>query len=166
MTDGLLLDTCACLWLTHGDTLRGGARDAVARAQTGGGVFVSAITAWEVATLVRRGRYRLKVSVEVWFARLLALPDIRLAALEPRILIASAELPGSPPADPADRMICATARTRALAVVTRDEKILGLRIRRIPERGPVLNSPARPAALSSKSRASFYGLWPASSSSA
>jgi PIN domain nuclease of toxin-antitoxin system len=124
MTEALLLDTCACLWLTHGDALRGAAREAVVRAQTDGGIFVSAITAWEVATLVRKGRYRLKVSVEVWFARLLALPGNRLAALEPRILIEAAELPASPPADPTDRMICATARARSLAVVTRDERIL------------------------------------------
>jgi PIN domain nuclease of toxin-antitoxin system len=124
MAEALLLDTCACLWLTHGDPLRDEARQAIVRAQTGGGIFVSAITAWEVATLVRKGRYRLKVSVAGWFTRLLALPGIRLAALEPGILIASAELPGTPPADPADRMICATARARALAVVTRDEGIL------------------------------------------
>jgi PIN domain nuclease of toxin-antitoxin system len=124
MRDGVLLDTCACLWLTHGDPLRENAREAVQRAQATGGVFVSAITAWEVATLVRKGRYRLKVSVQTWLTRLLALPGMRLAGLDPAILIASAELPGSPPADPADRMICATARARSLAVMTRDQRIL------------------------------------------
>jgi len=46
--------------------------------------------------------------------------------ITPRLLhlIASAELPGAPPADTADRMICATARERALAVVMRDQRIL------------------------------------------
>jgi PIN domain nuclease of toxin-antitoxin system len=124
MAEALLLDTCACRWLTHGDEIREGAVAAVAHAQRASGVFVSAITAWEVATLVRKGRYRLKVSVPHWFARLLALPGVGLAPLEPRILIASVELPGAPPADPADRMICATARDRGLAVMTRDERIL------------------------------------------
>jgi PIN domain nuclease of toxin-antitoxin system len=124
MADALLLDTCACLWLSHGDPLRKEAEQVIDRAQERGGIFVSAITAWEVATLVRKDRYRLKASVEVCFGRLLALPGIRLAALEPGILIASAELLGTPPADPADRMICATARARGLAVVTRDAKIL------------------------------------------
>ena len=52
--------------------------------------------------------------MEVWFARLLALPGMRLAALDPRIMIAAAELPSSPPADPADRIICATARASRL----------------------------------------------------
>lgn len=124
MTEALLLDTCACLWLTRGDPLDRGARDAIERAQAAGAIFVSAITAWEVATLVRKNRYQLKVAVEVWFARLMALPGLRLAGLELHILIASAELPGAPPSDPADRMICATARARSLAVVTRDERIL------------------------------------------
>jgi PIN domain nuclease of toxin-antitoxin system len=92
----LVLDTCACLWLTHGDPLRGDARQAVAQGQAADGIFVSAITAWEVATLVRKGRYRLKVPVDAWFARLLALPGVHLAALEPGVLIASADLPGRP----------------------------------------------------------------------
>lgn len=124
MADPLLLDTCACLWLTHGDELRGDAVAAITEAQRARGVFVSAITAWEVATLVARGRYRLKVSTAVWFARLMQLPGIGLADLTPDILIASVELPGDPPADPADRMICATARQHGFGVVTRDRRIL------------------------------------------
>jgi PIN domain nuclease of toxin-antitoxin system len=124
MVDRLLLDTCACLWLSRGDPLRDMALETVRRAQATGGVFISAITAWEVATLVRKGRYRLKVSVQAWFGRLLALPGMRLAGLDPAILIASAELPAIPPAALADRMICATARARSLAVMTRNKGIL------------------------------------------
>jgi PIN domain nuclease of toxin-antitoxin system len=45
VAEALLLDTCACLWLTHGDPLRDSARKAVARAQPADGIFVSAITA-------------------------------------------------------------------------------------------------------------------------
>lgn len=124
MADGLLLDTCACLWLTHGDPLAQAARDALADAQPRALIFVSAITAWEVATLVRKGRYRLKVTPEVWTDRLLSLPGIRLVPLSPAVLIASASLLGEPPTDPADRMICATARAHGWRVVTRDAKIL------------------------------------------
>ena len=124
MADRLLLDTCACLWLTHGDDLRADAVSAVANAQQVRGVYVSAITAWEVATLVAKGRYRLKVPTGLWFARLLDLPGMALASLTPDVLVASVELPGEPPADPADRMICATARQHGLAVMTRDRRIL------------------------------------------
>ena len=44
------------------------------------GVFVSPITAWEIATLVARSRIQLSMSPEAWFNALLALPGVRLAA--------------------------------------------------------------------------------------
>ena len=124
MAEALLLDTCACLWLTRGDPMRDASRAAITRAQAGSGVHVAAITAWEVATLVRTGRYRLKVNTLDWFGYLLTGPGIRYIPLTPGNLIASAELPGTPPADAVDRMICAVARLRSLTVVTRDERIL------------------------------------------
>jgi PIN domain nuclease of toxin-antitoxin system len=62
---------------------------------------------------VRKGRYRLLAPPKVWFNRLLALVGVRLAELTPEILIKSTELPGKPPADPADRIITPTARHQA-----------------------------------------------------
>ena len=124
MAEAVLLDTCACLWLTHGDPMSQASRRAISEGQSSGaGVHVSAITAWEVATLVSKRRYRLFVSPKVWFARLLAFGGIRLAPLTPEILIESAFLPGESPKDPADRMIVATARQHGLVVITRDRKL-------------------------------------------
>jgi predicted nucleic acid-binding protein len=40
------------------------------------------------------------------------------------ILLASTALPGLPPADPADRIIAATARIQGHVIVTRDRKLL------------------------------------------
>ena len=74
------------------------------------GVFVSPITAWEIATLLRKNRIQLNRPPEVWFDALLSLPGIRLAQLSPAVLIASALLPGAAPRDPADRIIAATSR--------------------------------------------------------
>jgi PIN domain nuclease of toxin-antitoxin system len=125
MADAVLLDTCACLWLTHGEPMSRASRRAIRGAQTSHvGVHVSAVTAWEVATLVSKGRYRLFVSPQVWFARLLALAGVRLATLTPEILIDSAFLPGEPPKDPADRMIAATARQHGLTVISRDRGLV------------------------------------------
>jgi PIN domain nuclease of toxin-antitoxin system len=86
-------------------------------------VFVSAITAWEVATLVRKARYRLRASPEGWFTSLMARPGVNLVPLTPAILIESVFLPGKPPGDSADRMIAASARLEGLAVVTRDKQL-------------------------------------------
>lgn len=44
--------------------------------------------------------------------------------MPPDVLIASAALPGTPPRDPADRIVAATARAYGLAVVTRDGELL------------------------------------------
>jgi PIN domain nuclease of toxin-antitoxin system len=125
MADRLLLDTCACLWLMHGDRMSASSLRAIGEAQASrSGIYVSAITAWEVAILVRKGRYRLLVSPKIWFSRLLALVGVRLAELTPEVLIDSTELPGTPPADPADRMIVATARHHGFVLITRDGRLI------------------------------------------
>jgi len=98
--------------------------DAISAAQAqSAGVFVSPITAWEIATLAARNRIRLSMSPEAWFEALLALPGVRLAAMPPGILISSAALPGSPPRDPADRIIAATARAFGYSVITRNGEL-------------------------------------------
>jgi PIN domain nuclease of toxin-antitoxin system len=88
------------------------------------GVYVSPFTAWEIGALVAKGRLKLTLSPEVWFESLLALPSIRLAALTPQILLASTALPGTPPSDPADRIIAATARVSGHVIISRDKKLV------------------------------------------
>jgi PIN domain nuclease of toxin-antitoxin system len=44
--------------------------------------------------------------------------------MPPDILMASATLPGTPPRDPADRIIAATARCYGHAIVTRDGELM------------------------------------------
>jgi PIN domain nuclease of toxin-antitoxin system len=119
----LLLDTCAVLWLMNADTITDEAKIAIDAAAQADSVFVSPISAWELGTLVRKGRLVLSMSPDAWFEALLALPGMALAAMPPRTLIASAFLPGEPPADPADRIIAATARAENMILVTRDRKL-------------------------------------------
>lgn len=121
----ILLDTCAAIWLVGGFPMSTESREAIATAQVEGrGIYVSPITAWEIATLVSRGRLTLSLTPDVWFLTLLALPGMRLASMPPNVLIASAFLPGSPPRDPADRIIAATGRTYGFTIVTRDGELL------------------------------------------
>jgi PIN domain nuclease of toxin-antitoxin system len=120
----VLLDTCAILWLMNGERMRDEAVQAIERQGLTNGVFVSPISAWEVATVVGKGRMTLSMAPDAWFDAVLALRGIRLAPMPPRTLVASVFLPGDPPNDPADRIIAATARAENLVLVTRDRKLV------------------------------------------
>jgi PIN domain nuclease of toxin-antitoxin system len=66
-------------------------RAAVAAAQAGNlGVYVSPMTAWEIATLVAKNGLQLSLSPETWFDALLGFAGVRLAPMPPKVLIASA----------------------------------------------------------------------------
>ena len=125
MAQPMLLDTCAAIWLVNGDPMSAHSRDSITAAQTENlGVYVSPMTAWEVATLVAKNRLQLALSPEAWFEALLGLVGVRLAAMPARVLIASATLPGAPPKDPVDRIIAATGRTFGYSIVTRDGELM------------------------------------------
>jgi PIN domain nuclease of toxin-antitoxin system len=125
LPDSVLLDTCAAIWLMGGEPISEESRKAIRSAGAAHvGVYVSPFTAWEIGTLIAKQRLQLTLSPEIWFGRLLSLPGVRLAELTPMILLASTALPGLPPADPADRIIAATARVQGHIVITRDKKLL------------------------------------------
>jgi PIN domain nuclease of toxin-antitoxin system len=121
----LLLDTHTAIWLVGNERIAREAEEAInAVHETNGTLLVSPITAWEVGLLVSLKRVDLLATPQRWFARLLAIPNVRPAELSPDILIASSFLPGRPPRDPADRILLATARDLGATLVTRDRLIL------------------------------------------
>ena len=116
----LLLDTCAMLWLAEGIELAADARKAI----TDGKLNVSLISAWEIANLTRKNRIVLAMPVAKWFRETMELMEAAISELTIDILAGSCELPGSPPSDPADRIIIATARESSMVLMTRDKDIL------------------------------------------
>lgn len=121
----LLLDTHTAIWVVEDQPVASEAKEAIETAyRTGGPIFVSAITAWEIGLLVARNRLGLSTTPTRWFQRLLAIEGVQLAELTPDVLIASSFLPGDPPRDPADRIIVATARDLGALLVTRDRLLL------------------------------------------
>jgi PIN domain nuclease of toxin-antitoxin system len=120
-TRGVLLDTHTVLWLMNGDALADEALNAINEA--GNATFVSPISAWEIATLVRKNRIALTTAPLRWFENMLG-TGVELALLSPEVLVGSVLLPGSPPSDPADRMLIETARQEDLTLITRDRSIL------------------------------------------
>ena len=120
----VLLDTHALLWLVEDFSQLG--RRAAHRADTAartGVLLVSAITFWEVALLAMRHRLTLAQTVSGWRRRVLDL-GIEEIPVTGDIGILATELEGLP-ADPADRIITATALTRDATLITADANILG-----------------------------------------
>ena len=120
-----LLDTCAAIWIMNGDPLRDPAATELPQAlERNGRLVISPITAWEIATLVAKKKILLTLRPEVWFSKLCDLPGVTLVDMPPSVLIASTSLPGKTPADPADRILIATAREFDYTLVTRDRLLL------------------------------------------
>jgi PIN domain nuclease of toxin-antitoxin system len=121
----VLLETCTAIWLMGKTPISDKSRKAIRLARvSGSGVYVSVFCAWEIGMLVAKGKIQLTKTPADWLDELLAQPRVRLAALTTRILLSSTALPGNPPADPADRIVVATARAHGYTVVTRDREIL------------------------------------------
>ena len=121
----MILDTHCLVWLIDGgETLGEASRRRIAQAAAPASLLVSAITTWEIAMLVHKGRLELAAPLRSWFREVLGSGIISIAPLIPEIAIDSATLPGDIHGDPVDRIIIATARHHNLPLLTMDRKIL------------------------------------------
>ena len=126
MTEALLLDTHIALWLDSGDDrLRPSTRTFIDDCwQNGGTIFLSSITAWEIAVLVDTGRIELDVPVDAWVLRFLDRPGIEAVPLAHRAAARSYQLHHLEHGDPADRLLIATAIDLRCPLVTYDKRIV------------------------------------------
>lgn len=124
--DEVLLDTHILIWLMSGNESLGSETRSYIEAvsQQSGKIHISAISIWEIGMLEAKGRIHLKEPVAQWIEKALKAPSIYLTPLSPEILIESCYLPGTIHADPADRMIIATARILNISLITKDARIL------------------------------------------
>lgn len=121
----IVLDTHVLVWAVEDDARLGkAARHLIDEEAAKDGVLVPAISLWEIAMLVAKDRLALGQDIRTWTERVLALDGIAIAPLAPSISLDSASLPGNFHADPADRMIVATARHHGATLITADRPIL------------------------------------------
>lgn len=121
----IILDTHALIWSVDDNARLGkNTRALIEESSQRDGVLVSAITPWEIALLTEKGRLRLGQEVGAWLEAVLSLPSVRLAPIEPQIAVDSVRLPEEFHADPADRIIVATARHFDITLVSADQAIL------------------------------------------
>jgi PIN domain nuclease of toxin-antitoxin system len=86
-------------------------------------LLISPISAWEIGTLVGKGRLKLSMPVQDYVAQLYARRGVTVAPFTPGIALAASVLPGSLHGDPADRILVATAAALGAQLVTRDGKL-------------------------------------------
>ncbi len=117
----IVADTHAWVWwAADRSRLSVRARKAMETAPT---IGVSAMSCWEVALLVARGRLELDRDVLTWLRQALALDRVQLLPLSPEIAIDAATLESPFPGDPADRIIVASAMRSRAKIVTKDDRI-------------------------------------------
>ena len=120
-----VLDTHALVWwATKNKRLTKAARREIERSKRRG---VAAISLWEVAHLIGRGKLRIDVDSESWLEELLACDRVELLPLTAAIAARSCAL-GAFHGDPADRLIVATALVHGARLVTADTAIHDSRV--------------------------------------
>ena len=120
----IILDTHIWVGWVHGAPQLTASHDQLIAENEETGLGVSAISCWEVAKLVEKGRLVLPRSIANWMQNALAYPGITLMQLTPEIAVESTMLPGGFHKDPADQIIVATARIHDCLLVTEDQEIL------------------------------------------
>ncbi len=78
----------------------------------------------EIAQLVLKGRVRIPDDLNDWMVAGLDLMRCKEIGLKTHLATAAYVLPGNFHADPADRLIVATARAEKMTLVTADSRIL------------------------------------------
>ncbi len=115
----ILLDTCTLLWLARGEGLPA----AVAREiEEADGAFVSAISALEIGVKVAKGRLSLGMAPRAWWHAALEQHGLAEVPVEGDIALRATAL-APIHADPADRVIVATAQHLRAVLLTPDPLI-------------------------------------------
>ncbi|MEA1900389.1 MAG: type II toxin-antitoxin system VapC family toxin [Thermodesulfobacteriota bacterium] len=100
------------------------AKKTIERAVVDNNVFISSISAWEVALLTSKKRLLLSMEVADWIKKSEMLPFVNFMLVDNSIAVKSVNLPQPFLSDPADRIIIATAISLGASLITKDERIL------------------------------------------
>jgi len=118
------LDTHAWLWwVTKDRRLPPRLHQSLDEMALTDGVWISAISIWEIAKKAEKARLVLDRPMQDWIDAARSKEGLNVAELTPQVLVASCQLPQPFHGDPADQMIVATVRLERGRLITKDEKI-------------------------------------------
>ncbi len=121
----IVLDTHVWLWwVSSPELLSTRAARAIKKAISDHNIYISSISAWEIALLVRKERLILSIDVQDWIMKTEALPFVHFIPVDNNIAVKSVSLPRLIHDDPVDRIIIASAMINNGALITKDKKIL------------------------------------------
>jgi PIN domain nuclease of toxin-antitoxin system len=118
----ILLDTHALVWMVADPKqLSRAAASAIREALHSDGLAISAITLWELASLIARGRIQSYGTVDASVK--LLIEGVTVKPITPEIAALATQFGEDFSRDPADCLIGATARAEGFALVTRDKNM-------------------------------------------
>ena len=121
----IVLDTHVWVWfVSNPEFLSKAAQKAIDASMEQKGIFISSISAWEVALLAAKKRLELSIDVADWIGKSEKLPFFHFIPIDNSVAVKSVNLPQPLHKDPADRIIIATAITIGAPLVTKDQKLL------------------------------------------
>ena len=125
----VLLDTHALLWwLADNPALTKPARKVIAETQNM--VFVSAASAWEIATKVRLGKLASAANLAADFGGYVEREGFQILAISGEHAIRAGLFPGAHK-DPFDRMLMAQAQAEDMPIVSNEEQFDSYGVRRL-----------------------------------
>lgn len=119
----ILLDTHIVIWLAFTpEKISFFAANAIREAQISGEIFgISALTLYEIAQAIRRGRIQLTIPHQIFLDRISS--QFKVLPVTDLIAVRAAHLPAPFHGDPMDRIIAATAIVEDCVLITHDDRI-------------------------------------------
>jgi len=121
----VVLDTCAIIYdAFEPNRLGKAAKQAINKAEKSQTLICSDISLWEIAMLVSKDRINPGTDYLGFINTALAARGIKVEPISPEIADVAVSLPSGINADPADRIILATAQTLCATLVTCDQNLV------------------------------------------